>query len=149
MSKSNQFVLWFTGAIIFFGCSSAHNVPASPKVMAVTGVLRVDTAFDKSSLNSDIVILQSSVSGDTLWLDVEYSGGCAAHSFELVSKGLWMKSLPPKLSVYLIHNNHGDACREVIREKLSFLLHAAQYPGQRRVRLSVNEINQNPIEYNY
>lgn len=142
----------FMVALIAHGlisCSSAQKTKVSTKEKAVTGVLKIDTSFDRTTLKTNIQILQSSISGDTLWMDVEYSGGCATHSFELKSKGLWMKSLPPKLNLYLVHNDAGDACREVIREKLSFLINPAQYGGQQKVRLILNENTNHLLEYNY
>ncbi|MFM7104174.1 MAG: hypothetical protein ACKOW8_01540 [Flavobacteriales bacterium] len=130
-------------------CSSAQKTKSNTKEIAVTGVLKIDTTFDRTVVKPNIQILQSSISGDTLWLDVEYSGGCATHSFELKSKGLWMKSMPPKLNLYLIHQDGGDACREVIREKLSFIVNTAQYGSQHKVRFIVNENSNNLLEYNY
>jgi len=130
-------------------CSSGQKTITNTKEKAVTGVLKIDTSFDRTTLKTNFQILQSSISGDTLWMDVEYSGGCATHSFELKSKGLWMKSMPPKLNLYLIHQDGGDGCREVIREKLSFIINSAQYGGQSRVRLILNENNNQPLEYNY
>lgn len=130
-------------------CSSAQKTKSTAKEKTVSGVLQIDTAFDRTVLKPNIQILQSMISGDTLWLEVEYSGGCATHSFELKSKGQWMKSMPPKLNLYLIHNDAGDSCREVIQEKLSFLVNSAQYGGQHKVRFTVNENNNNLLEYNY
>ena len=130
-------------------CTSGQKTISNTKEKAVTGVLNIDTSFDRTMLKPNINILQSRISGDTLWMEVEYSGGCATHSFELKSKGLWMKSLPPKLNLYLVHNDAGDACREVIREKLPFLINPAQYGGQQKVRLILNENTNHLLEYNY
>lgn len=142
----------FYSAIIFLSlaaCSSSQKTKSATKEKQVTGVLQIDTSFDRTVVKPNIQILQSMISGDTLWLDVEYSGGCATHSFELKSKGLWMKSMPPKLNLYLVHQDGGDACREVIREKLSFIVNTAQYGSQHKVRFIVNENNNNLLEYNY
>jgi hypothetical protein len=51
---------------------------------------------------------------------VTYSGGCADHTFELLTDGMLMKSLPPKQFYFLKHQANGDACEALISETLQF-----------------------------
>ncbi len=60
-----------------------------------------------------------SVNGDTLFVDVEYSGGCADHEFTMCGSG-WQTSLPVQVDLGLDHNANGDACRALILETLRF-----------------------------
>jgi hypothetical protein len=59
---------------------------------------------------------------DVLTVSVQYSGGCKKHDFQLVWDGTYTKSLPPQISLFLIHNNNGDTCKAIVREELQFVL---------------------------
>ena len=59
------------------------------------------------------------VKGKCLEIEVEYSGGCGGDVWTLAWNGMLMKSLPPKANIYL-HLKDEDACREVVRKKISF-----------------------------
>ncbi len=56
----------------------------------------------------------------TLTLDVEYSGGCEDHEFDLVAWGGWLESFPIQVNVLLAHESHGDACDALITQGLRF-----------------------------
>ena len=64
--------------------------------------------------------MQASIQGDSLVVQVAYSGGCAEHAFELVAAGPQVRSLPPKQPLMIAHETNGDACRSCIEEILAF-----------------------------
>src|SRR5690554_1771267 len=68
-------------------------------------------------------------SGDYVVFDVSYSGGCADHTFDLVTTGAFTATYPPEVEVRLKHNNNGDGCRSVIDQKLYFDISQLQYDG--------------------
>ena len=74
-----------------------------------------------------VTIKSAAVKGDYLTVNVEYSGGCELHNFDLITRGMYMKSLPPQLPIMLNHENNGDACRELKSEKLVFDITEARY----------------------
>jgi len=93
--------------------------------------LSVSIDKEKFTQDSDPMSIKSAkINGDILELLVNYSGGCEEHSFELVSNGFYMKSLPPKLAVKVLHNNNGDACRSLEEKTLSFNIKDLRYPGE-------------------
>jgi len=59
------------------------------------------------------------VNADTLFLDVEYSGGCAPHDFESWWNGAYMLSLPVQMNLEVVHDANGDLCRALIFEELA------------------------------
>lgn len=65
-------------------------------------------------------VMQSAIQGDSLVVQVSYSGGCAEHAFELVAAGPQVRSLPPKQPLIIAHNANDDACRARIEETLAF-----------------------------
>lgn len=78
------------------------------------------------------------IAGDTLVVEVRYSGGCEAHDFSLHSNGTIMKSLPPQMNLWLEHEDHGDACRALITRNLKFDLSPLQTLDYPEIHLYVN-----------
>lgn len=75
---------------------------------------------DINEVGDSINILNASIEGINLTLEVSYSGGCETHEFKLIGSPMIAKSLPPIRSIVLVHLGKGDACRQLITEKLSF-----------------------------
>jgi hypothetical protein len=63
--------------------------------------------------------MDARIEGDTLFLNVEYSGGCADHDFDMCH-GMFMTSLPAQVNLELDHDANGDLCRALISETLRF-----------------------------
>jgi hypothetical protein len=82
--------------------------------------------------------LTHSVQGDCIEMKVSYSGGCAEHRFELVWDGNWAESMPPQVSLRLVHHNNNDHCRAIKSEKLTFDIKPLRYSGVGQVILNLN-----------
>lgn len=89
----------------------------------------IDPNFDVSNTGAVYKIDSVYLIGDILHINVNYSGGCENHSFELFSTGLYMKSMPPQISVYLKHTNNNDACRKLVMQELQFNISSLKYKG--------------------
>ena len=89
-----------------------------------------------SNMGAHKDINEVSISGNTLQVNVSYSGGCKEHSFELVHKKEMTKSMPPILTVYLVHENNEDYCEEYITENLQFdLSDLGKQTGEKEIKL--------------
>lgn len=97
----------------------------------VTGMLFMAACQDQRGLpgaaldwskppSAPLDVMQASIQGDSLVVQVAYSGGCAEHAFELVAAGPQVRSLPPKQPLMIAHETNGDACRSCIEEILAF-----------------------------
>lgn len=106
--------------------TSASPVIPSFKIQADGGA---NEPSDNFTLND------ARISGDTLIVEVSFGGGCKEHDFELYSSGMWMKSMPPKMALRLVHRAHEDNCRAYLTQTRKFLLKDARYSGQREVVL--------------
>lgn len=71
-----------------------------------------DTVFETT-------VLLSSLDGDVLTLEVEYSGGCVEHEFYLSTNGSFMESLPVQLMTVL-SNPVEDSCDGIERRTINF-----------------------------
>ena len=141
--------------LVVVGCSSSKKTTetvSSGKTESVAikdnlkKVTVVDT-FDKYNNRGSFKIGSTAVINNSIEVEVTYSGGCAQHNFTLYSTENYQKSLPPKLSLLLVHDNGGDACREQITETILFNIESTQYEGIKTVLLIVNQDFQ--VEYNY
>ncbi len=65
-------------------------------------------------------IKEISISGDIVFLSVEYGGGCREHYFALFGLRYFLESNPPQAEIYLSHDANRDACKALLRRSLQF-----------------------------
>lgn len=65
-------------------------------------------------------ILDFRIDGDSALITVSYAGGCNKHTFEIIWSETYAESYPPQTNLLVIHDAHGDACKALITETLSF-----------------------------
>ncbi len=97
-------------------------------------VLDIDPINVKKAQIGDInqesahtTVTSATLDGNILSLEIEYSGGCKDHTFDLIGSAAVMKSLPAKRVIKLIHNSNEDSCRELISETIKFDIRALAY----------------------
>ena len=105
--------------------TAANQNNASADVKAVT----VDPKADMMNTGASYSVDSLAISGDILSVFVNYSGGCKEHSFELLSNGMYAKSMPPQATVCLKHTNNDDACRKLVMQELKFNVSGIKYKG--------------------
>ena len=94
---------------------------------ATVKAVTVDPAADMTATGAAYTVDSISIKENILSVFVSYSGGCKEHAFELLSNGMYAKSLPPQISVVLKHTNNGDNCRELVMKELKFDVSALKY----------------------
>jgi hypothetical protein len=67
-----------------------------------------------------IEVLDGSISGDFLTVNVRYSGGCTEHWFMLYMQPTFLESYPVRANLYMSHLDNGDACDALISRDLVF-----------------------------
>jgi len=92
------------------------------RILRVSGTdtLSADTLSGGGSDASTTVVRLGTVETDTLALRVQYSGGCAEHTFQLVAGRAFMESSPVQAGVQLFHDANGDVCRAQLTETVRF-----------------------------
>lgn len=77
------------------------------------------------------------IQSDSIFISIAYSGGCEEHTFELHSNGMMAKSMPPQISLTLLHLGQPDKCRNLIRtiEAFSLLNLAELYQNKMLLRI--------------
>lgn len=74
----------------------------------------------KPAASNPLASLAGRIEADCLVLDLRYSGGCAAHAFQLHWDGSVMESMPPQVHLQLSHQDGGDHCQRMVQETLRF-----------------------------
>jgi hypothetical protein len=126
--------------VLFLLFSACHKkaVPASSAITPVnnsssntpSGINKVivDPNLDIASLGGVATSIDSiTIKGDILSVFVNYGGGCKKHIFDLYSNGVYAKSLPPQLTLYLKHINNDDRCRKLVIQELKFNISSVKY----------------------
>ena len=66
------------------------------------------------------VINTATIEGDTLRVNVSYTGGCETHEFTLVAEERFLESFPVQLRLSLAHDANSDPCEVSITEDRRF-----------------------------
>ncbi|MEY3399320.1 MAG: hypothetical protein RL220_1914 [Bacteroidota bacterium] len=111
--------------------------------------VNVIATYEWPGNTSPFKVLQSTCVGDVLSVVVEYSGGCETHDWTMNTNRVWMKSLPPKINLFLEHDNHGDNCRALIQDTLLFDVTNLRYPQGKQANFILNNDPTRVIEYKY
>lgn len=79
------------------------------------------TEMHSASLNvSPLRLIDANVVGDTLAIQISYSGGCRTHEFELLDTGIATKSIPPQHLLRLVHVLSDDPCEALVTKMLFY-----------------------------
>ena len=126
----NIFIL---SLLIFASCKTAKNISSNKDETKIEqsdtegGIverkhepieIKAEIGRIEREQTSSVQIIKSRIEGNTLYLKIGYSGGCAKHDFNVIGNPMISKSLPPIRSVELVHLNNGDTCREYIEQQL-------------------------------
>ena len=133
-------------------CKQKEKTTKAPQMeVTETSMSSLPVSIDKEKYAQDsdpLNIKSAKMNGDVLELIVSYSGGCEEHDFELASNGFYMKSLPPKLALKVIHNSNQDACRSLVEKTLNFDIKDLRYPGDGPLILLIDGLKEETI-YRY
>ena len=107
-----------------FACASlalgsCDSTPTGPGIPG-SPILDLDPNAGTHLLADAAAIDSAWTDGDTLYLGVTYGGGCQEHDFRLVGARGFSGKHPYELPVYLVHDGHGDDCRALVSEVVSF-----------------------------
>lgn len=109
-------------SVLLFACNNTKEVldiaPISVKKAQIGDVMQE---------SAQITVTSATLDGNILSLEVEYSGGCTDHTYDLIGSEGVMKSLPAKRTIKLIHNSNDDSCRELISETIKFDIRPLAY----------------------
>lgn len=122
--KTMKISLGILAVILLTNCGmkrhqTNENDMASEEMPKTTKVVKVKAQIGEMGQETDpLTITAVEVRGNLLYIDVEYTGGCIEHEFEVTGSQNILKSLPPIRSIELIHRNMSDECKSIQKRKL-------------------------------
>ncbi len=128
--------------------SMSENQPSSEMSNKVQPMV-IDRNYSWPGSTDPFTMLSQRTSGDTLFLKVQYGGGCKEHVFTMNTQLMWMKSLPPQLNLWLEHESNDDLCRALITKELAFDLKGVRSPTGNKVSLIINNDREKTVAYEW
>lgn len=95
---------------VFNSSKKEQNVMKQNQSITIEPVVRQGFAPDAKEQN--YTIEKAFLTDTTLTIELGYWGGCNEHSFDLIFNGMYKKSLPRQADLFLVHENHGDTCKD-------------------------------------
>ncbi len=119
--KHVKYYLLLVSALLTFSCDdkSEQTIKDNQDSEVNYHILIGETAGQV--LQSDPIQLESAtqLQNGIVELDVQYSGGCEEHSFDIYWNSSIALSNPPQITLIITHNANHDLCEAAIRDKLS------------------------------
>lgn len=113
------------------------------------GFVEVNKDYQGPAKGDAITINGLKVVGDSLYVEVQYSGGCQDHEFTMITNGNFLKSLPPQLPLFLEHNANGDNCRALKMQTLKYDLMPLRSTQTKKIKVFVNDDKEHMVEYSW
>ena len=126
MFTKKFFISSLTILMILFtiGCARMETQVIDKTDDAADDVVQIGTVvfgFTADEWGTDAYTINAAtLEGDTLSINVSYSGGCETHAFTLVAEQRFLESFPVQLRVSLAHNANNDPCEALITEVYHF-----------------------------
>lgn len=108
--------------LIIAGCHCKKKAGKTDLTKFETKEVKIDPSVMEFPDTLDYTIKEAAIEGDELKMKVEFKGGCGEHTFDMVFNGMYMKSLPLKITVFIDHKAKDEKCDEEIISDLSFNL---------------------------
>lgn len=138
-------------ASIFSGCickkkteKSSANQTKSEQVKPAT----VDKSFMTIPETIDYSINSASINGDVLSVELKYKGGKGTHNFSLMFNGMYMKSYPLKIKLFIKHEIQNETQENEVSESLKFDLKPIQSPAGEPMIISIHGYTEK-LKYEY
>lgn len=125
---------------------TAEVVEGPKEVVPIT----IQDALGYPQKKDDFEIESLNIEGDTLAIEVSYSG-CDQHDWALYGNRYYRKSLPPQLNLFLYHDQYGDDCKKRSKTTLYYNIKEVRFPGKKKdytIILYFNETDKT-VSYRY
>lgn len=147
MKALSTFTLSIVLMCIFMACNSSKKLAGKDAKHALK--ITRDLNFVRPETHRDVAIDDWSIDGNIAKLAISYSGGCGDHSFKPMFDGKYMKSLPAKAGIFLLHDHGNDNCRKLIMDTLYIDLSEARYDANAGSVIIGFNGSEKTLEYSY
>ena len=116
---------------------SPERIQSDAPKYIVRGIIVDETLFNQES--AEYAVKQISIEGDSIYIDVSFGGGCESHEFTLVSPGYYAESMPPQLTLSLVHDANDDVCKALFHQRLAFDLTPARFNASGTIMIRIKD----------
>ena len=127
--------------------SSKKSVNNKQETITETKLAVVDKTFDAISAVKDFEIKEASITDSLLTIKFKYMG-CQEDVFDLVFNGTFLKSFPPKATLFLVKKSQNENCNKEMTKEISFILTPVKYTGSNTLIISLPKYEPKVL-YNY
>jgi hypothetical protein len=123
-------ILFLVALVSFTACANlknAKNVSQTSDNQTINPKPTKAVLGDNSQSSAPTTIKAVSLTANILKIEIEYTGGCKTHQFNLVGSQMISKSLPPIRAINLIHASDNEECKQLINDTLYFDLKDLAY----------------------
>lgn len=126
-------LLFFTG----ISCKSNKNASDLNQQKGIPVI--IDSSFSVDNKNMRMNILNMQLNKDVLTMEINYSGGCKEHQFNLYTNGAAENN---KLQLFLVDMQNEDFCKMLLTDTLKFNLSNLKTISKNKLNLSINRNEQ-------
>lgn len=115
--------------------SSTNQQKGSPVI--------IDSSFNVNNKNMRMNILNMQLNKDLLTIEINYSGGCKEHQFNLYSNGITENN---NLQLFLVDAQTEDFCKMLLTDTLNFNLSNLKTLNKSKLNITINR-NEQILQY--
>lgn len=137
-------------AVLVSACGLHKNNSNSDSGQTNSNIMLTATIGEVNVASDPVSISDIRVQGNTMFIDVSYSGGCKEHVFLLTGSSMIAKSLPPIRHIQLVHESNDDMCKKMVMQTLEIDIKALAYQQEKgsKIFLTIDGWKDR-IEYTY
>ncbi len=122
-------------------CKSIKNTSNSNNQKGIPVI--IDSYFSVDNKNMRMNILNIQLNKDVLTMEINYSGGCQEHNFNLYSNG---KIENNTMQLFLVDMQNEDFCKMLLTDTLKFNLSNLKTISKNKLNLTINR-NEQILQY--
>lgn len=111
-------------SLLLLSCSTGKEI--IPNVEEKSNVIVAELG-DLSTKSAPFKISSVQIIGNSMILEVNYSGGCKEHDFKMIGSNMIAKSMPPIRSIKLIDTTTDDMCKKLEIKNITVDISALAY----------------------
>ena len=140
-------LIFLTVPVLLSNKCQNSKTKSSSATLIETKLAIVDKEFDAINAAKDFEIKEAVITDSLLTINFKYKG-CENDNFDLVFNGNFLKSYPPKATLYLVKKSVSADCNKEMTKVLSFVLTPVKYTGGKTLIISLPKYEPKVL-YNY
>lgn len=131
-------------AISLFAIIACKSPQKNSTITSNKGIpVIIDPSFNVDNYNMRMNILNMHLNKDILTLEINYSGGCKQHEFNLYTTGAMVNN---NVQLFLIDKQNEDFCKMLISDTLYFNIANLKTLNKNKLFITVNR-NEQILQY--